>query len=250
MMEENRKGPGIFYAVVGVATLVVAIIGATFAYFSASATVEGGDNVIQGGTNDQLSTALTAKVERVVFEGANATSGDSLVPSDITATADSVNAAVAAKCVDGGYTGCHLYHITASSTQDVAAADLQLSTLTLTGVTNKDDWKYIIYSNDGVVSKVETTETVISTSGPILDYFESYLNNLYKTNNETYGGYSNKITKENDELISTTTINYEVMDILKYSKDNPSFGSISNNNNQITLEGIKSIYTSLGATCE
>ena len=29
---ENRKGPGVFYAVVGVATLVVAIIGATFAY--------------------------------------------------------------------------------------------------------------------------------------------------------------------------------------------------------------------------
>ena len=34
-MEENRKGTGVFYAVVGVATLVVAIIGATFAYFSA-----------------------------------------------------------------------------------------------------------------------------------------------------------------------------------------------------------------------
>ena len=38
MDENNRKGPGIFYAVVGVATLVVAIIGATFAYFSATAT--------------------------------------------------------------------------------------------------------------------------------------------------------------------------------------------------------------------
>ena len=37
-MDENRKGPGIFYAVVGVATLVVAIIGATFAFFSASDT--------------------------------------------------------------------------------------------------------------------------------------------------------------------------------------------------------------------
>lgn len=159
MMEENRKGPGIFYAVVGVATLVVAIIGATFAYFSASATVEGGDDVIQGGTNDQLSTALTAKVERVVFEGANATSGDSLVPSDITATADSVNKAVAAKCVAGGYTGCHLYKITASSTQDVAAADLQLASLTLTGVTNKADWKYVIYSNDGTSNNATGTVT-------------------------------------------------------------------------------------------
>ena len=38
MEENNRKGPGVFYAVVGVATLVVAIIGATFAYFSAQAS--------------------------------------------------------------------------------------------------------------------------------------------------------------------------------------------------------------------
>lgn len=35
-MENNRKGNGIFLGIVSVATLVVAIIGATFAYFSAS----------------------------------------------------------------------------------------------------------------------------------------------------------------------------------------------------------------------
>lgn len=40
MEENNRKGTGVFYAVVGVATLVVAIIGATFAYFSATGTAE------------------------------------------------------------------------------------------------------------------------------------------------------------------------------------------------------------------
>lgn len=34
---ENRKGSGIFLGVIGVATLIVAIIGATFAYFSATA---------------------------------------------------------------------------------------------------------------------------------------------------------------------------------------------------------------------
>ena len=34
---ENKKGSGIFLGVVGVATLVVAIIGATFAFFSAQA---------------------------------------------------------------------------------------------------------------------------------------------------------------------------------------------------------------------
>jgi len=44
-MENNSKGNGIFLGVLGVATLVVAIIGATFAYFSASAT--SGEDAIQ-----------------------------------------------------------------------------------------------------------------------------------------------------------------------------------------------------------
>ena len=38
---ENNNGRGIFYGVIGVATLVVAMIGATFAYFSASISSEG-----------------------------------------------------------------------------------------------------------------------------------------------------------------------------------------------------------------
>jgi len=44
---ENNNGRGIFYGVIGVATLVVAIIGATFAYFSASAA---NNNAIKVGT--------------------------------------------------------------------------------------------------------------------------------------------------------------------------------------------------------
>ena len=54
-MEENRKGTGVFYAVVGVATLVVAIIGATFAYFSASAT---NDTDVKGITASGASLAV------------------------------------------------------------------------------------------------------------------------------------------------------------------------------------------------
>ena len=47
-MENNNNGRGIFYGVIGVATLVVAIIGATFAYFSASV-----------GKNDAINVAST-----------------------------------------------------------------------------------------------------------------------------------------------------------------------------------------------
>ena len=45
-MEDNRKGNGIFLGIVGVATLIVAIIGASFAYFSAQASsAEGAVNL-------------------------------------------------------------------------------------------------------------------------------------------------------------------------------------------------------------
>ena len=40
-MEENKRGANTLYLVIGVATLVVAIIGATFAYFTASAENDG-----------------------------------------------------------------------------------------------------------------------------------------------------------------------------------------------------------------
>lgn len=110
--------------------------------------------------------------------------------------------------------------------------------------------EYTIYSKNNVVDKVETKETVISSSNAILDYFETYLTNLYKKSNETYGGYSNKIVKENDQLTSTTTINYQVMDTQKYVEDNSAMKNYLNEKNKLTLEGIKSIYTSLGAICE
>lgn len=45
---ENNNGRGIFYGVIGVATLVVAIIGATFAYFSASITSS--NNAVEAGS--------------------------------------------------------------------------------------------------------------------------------------------------------------------------------------------------------
>lgn len=56
-MSDNNKGRGIFYGVIGVATLVVAIIGATFAYFTATAA---NTATIKGNTAKvQLSLAVT-----------------------------------------------------------------------------------------------------------------------------------------------------------------------------------------------
>jgi len=161
MMEENnRKGPGVFYAVMGVATLVVAIIGATFAFFSATATVDG-DAI--GGSTENLAGALSVTVNKVdlggVGTGVGQAATDNLVPTDITgATAENINTALTAKCVADGYTGCHVYKITAKSTANVSAATLTLDTLTVSGDALKDktSWKYVIYkgSSDTVATNI------------------------------------------------------------------------------------------------
>lgn len=57
-MEENKKGANTLYAVIGIATLVVAIIGATFAYFSATAK----NAEIQGTTAEAGGLAIEAKL--------------------------------------------------------------------------------------------------------------------------------------------------------------------------------------------
>ena len=139
----ENKGQGIFYGVIGVATLVVAIIGATFAYFSAQAEVNG-DNIT--GNSLQLGGALTVEVTKMTFSGATAGSNN-LVPATIDVTgASGINQALDAKCEKNGYTGCHVYKIVATSTETVAAASINLATLTSTASTNKSDWKYVIYT--------------------------------------------------------------------------------------------------------
>ena len=162
MEENNRKGPGVFYAVVGVATLVVAIIGATFAYFSASASVNGNEN-IAGGTQD-ISNALTADVT-AVYTGADAAAGTGLVPTDITDAKANVDAAVAKKCVSTtGYTGCHLYQIhVKSTTTDGMQADTDYYYYLMVYVANTD-----LSQNEGtnsVLAKYKGTISFVAGSG-------------------------------------------------------------------------------------
>ena len=157
---ENRNGQGIFYGVIGVATLVVAIIGATFAYFNATATTNY-VNAIAGNTLDISSNALSISVTKVTFSGATAPVG--LVPATIantsgTPTQAGLNQALTAGCEKNGYTGCHVYKIQASSTTNIAEAEINLTSLTTTNTKNKSDWKYVIYKGtDTSVSSIVTS---------------------------------------------------------------------------------------------
>ena len=72
-MNENNGGKGLFYGVIGVATLIVAIIGATFAWFTATAagnqttTVTSGNLVIEyTDSTDLVATNLKPATEAQV----------------------------------------------------------------------------------------------------------------------------------------------------------------------------------------
>ena len=117
---ENSKGRGIFLGVVSVATLIVAIIGATFAWFSAS--VGTGENDVNL-TAYQFDADLT--VERVFPTAENASKKiipfvpDKVLREGLENETNNMNYALneaTDRCVDSsGYLVCSLYKITVTN---------------------------------------------------------------------------------------------------------------------------------------
>ena len=157
---ENNNGKGIFYGVIGVATLVVAIIGATFAYFTATAT---NDNTIAGSA---AKVGLNLAVEKVT----TAASGD-LIPLDQESPADEAQLPLALKatpsCVDAnGNTVCQVYKIKVTNNGNSTA--VLSGTLTITGATFQNlKWTTLddatTYS-DGTINPISATQLEDSVS--------------------------------------------------------------------------------------
>lgn len=173
MEENNRKGPGVFYAVVGVATLVVAIIGATFAYFSASAENTG--DPITGGTNNDLASALSLKVKEVTWSDTGVTSHN-LVPATFssattgTLAVNDIKGAINAKCVNSGYTGCHLWKIEANTIQTIANASVLLDLSVDANV--KTNWRYAIFTAESFIegyTNISPVASAIVSQGDLSD---------------------------------------------------------------------------------
>lgn len=158
---ENSKGRGIFLGVVSVATLIVAIIGATFAWFSAS--VNSGENDVNL-TAYQFDAKLT--VERVFPTTENASKKiipfvpDKVLREGQGDQTNNMNYALneaTDKCVDSsGYLVCSLYKITVTNNgSDAIELDGSVTTMettpteTGTTLTANGDLKAQIISYDG-----------------------------------------------------------------------------------------------------
>lgn len=146
MEENNRKGPGIFYAVVGVATLVVAIIGATFAFFSASAS---------NGTDIQGTTAQAGGLNLKVTPLTGGVDGGktvNMIPLNINDTEtknEQFAQAITNGCVDkNGNRVCQIYAIKVANKSNTAKIQVT-GELSLKSGAKNVMWKLIELGNVG-----------------------------------------------------------------------------------------------------
>lgn len=118
--ERRNNGQGIFYAVIGVATLVVTIIGATFAFFSASA-----------GSNENAISTGAAIVSLKLDEDRTGIKNN-LIPMDETNSKfASVVGAGSSNCKDdNGNNICSVYQFTLTNPATNTAAQTVYPTIT------------------------------------------------------------------------------------------------------------------------
>ena len=131
-MEENyEKRKSKLPILIGILSLVLVLsVGGVYAYFSARATNSGDE--ITGRTLDINGSTLTIAATRVDLDPDPEPVSDNLVPAKFGVeptemTTTQVNKALTKSCVVGGYTGCHVWKITASTTQNIPSANIKLN---------------------------------------------------------------------------------------------------------------------------
>ena len=165
MEDNNRKGPGVFYAVVGVATLVVAIVGATFAYFSAADT----DETITG------TTAAAGGVELTVTPVTD--TGKDMVPLNVIPgqgekdTVPQLEPALKAGCIDANKNNvCQIYKINIANKSTTSTISVQ-GTLTLANTDNTSTanlyWKLLDANHANGAAPAYSTNVIQGTPGDI-----------------------------------------------------------------------------------
>ena len=148
MEENNRKGPGVFYAVVGVATLVVAIIGATFAYFSAerNATLPGGTIASAGGVDLQVTKITDTSSNLIPLNLINSNGNE---PGFKDQFVDALRADKGGVCKDSnGNNVCVAYRIVVTNQSTTSNIQVR-GTLKLTSTAQNVHWRLINANVDG-----------------------------------------------------------------------------------------------------
>lgn len=221
MKEENKNnGRGIFYGVIGVATLVVAIIGATFAYFTASQNA--GQNVING---NMASINFGLQVEKVVDPG----STKGIIPMSNTMVETAVNNEDNDTCVDdNGNAVCQIYKITVTNSSTAAMfvdgyVALAGGSGTVTDYSYTSNpattmrWAQVFKQGDGADNASEFSTAgnqILGTDDEKMPYLTLDAPNDSNPAGTT-GMNSNNILTDDDEITGSTTISGNSYKVVK-----------------------------------
>ena len=173
MEENNRKGPSTFYAVVGVATLVVAIIGATFAFFSASQTNSDitGNTAEAGGLTISV-LPITDKTNNNIIP-LNLITNQTLKSGSETEYVDSVDQfekAMQKKCKDDlGNNICTVYKVVVSNQSKTSTIRVQ-GKLNLDSKTENMYWTLVNATTTTTPGEGETTVELLNTATAKADF--------------------------------------------------------------------------------
>lgn len=228
---ENKKGSGIFLGVVSVATLIVAIIGATFAFFS---TQTGSENnaVSVGAYEFATSVKSVDRIYPTTADEAKFTQG--IIPLNAATSVGDTTYLMRAlsadkKCIDDkGYMVCVLYKVTLTNTSTIAA-EMNLTVKTIKNVAGAGGSKFTdltfqaLNGNEEAFTLNSTAVTLLAEEGQSNDvngvtitadpaettgvaketvhYFVVYLNEETETTNQS----SQMGAKYEGQLIYTTT---------------------------------------------
>ena len=112
----------------------------------------------------------------------------------------------------------------------------------------KTSLKYnVVYEGD-YVSRIKTVETVETDVTDILNTYKDQIESLYSPYKDVkYYGYNVDVT--DNKLTSTVDINYTKVDTDKLLEIDSANGQLIKDG-KISVDDIKSVYESLGATCK
>ena len=195
-MNENNNGRGLFYGVIGVATLIVAIIGATFAYFSVNASITN-NNGISGDTVNVSDTTITGTLTR------ETPSTVSMVPLKTEDLQKGITGEGGQQCIDkNGAKVCDIYTLTINNTSSAPVSLTGNLTITATDMADLR-WALIesTTSATGATAK-EVSDTVIvanevlaATTGTKTYYFVIWFNETDADQNAQAGkSYTGTVT--------------------------------------------------------
>lgn len=195
-MNENNNGRGLFYGVIGVATLIVAIIGATFAWFSVNANITN-NNGISGSTVELNDTTITGTLTRVTQ------STVSMVPLKTEELQKGITGEGGQQCIDkNGAKVCDIYTLTINNTSSAPVSLAGKLTITATDMADLR-WSLLesTTSAEGAIAKeVSNTEIVANEllaaeTGEKTYHFVIWFNETDQPQNEQAGkSYTGTVT--------------------------------------------------------